>query len=93
MAFETYDQNVTAGNQALSLVNQIRSLYYSAKQVKEKLELYQAGTDPKFNQAINTVYPAEERAIIGSMLSQIATLLAAWESNEGARQALGLPPL
>lgn len=91
MAFETYDATVQSVSKGLDLLNQLRSLYANAKQAQEKLALYQAGTDTKFNNTINNVFTSGERSTLGSMLSNINSLITAWEADPAIRQALGLP--
>ncbi len=87
--FDTSDVKANSLNQATSLLNDTRSLYTQAKSVQSKLALYQAGTDPAFNAAINALFSAAERTQLGQMLAKINDLVTDWEANH--RLPLKLP--
>ncbi len=55
------------------------------------MALYQAGSDPTFNGAINALFTRSERQEIAAMQGQIDQLITDWELNH--RGAIGLPPL
>jgi hypothetical protein len=67
--------------QANNLLDHVRSLYASGKQIQTLLALYQANTDPAFTNAINALYTASERTELGVMLAQINTLVSDWAVN------------
>lgn len=87
--FDTVDATIQSVSAAESVLNGVRSLYRQAKSTQTYLTLYAAGTDPKFNAAINTLFTQAERSELAAMLTDINTLCAAWEANHKA--PLGLP--
>lgn len=88
MAFETTTIKIRAVNRAGNVLGRLRTLYSNAKEIQAALELYQAGTDPAFNAAVDALFSSAERADLGVMLGNINTLVTAWETNHAA--ALGL---
>lgn len=79
--FDTADDRHNAVHMANSLLPQVRGLYVQAKQVQAALALYQAGSTPAFNAAVNALFSASERTELGQMLSQINALVTDWETN------------
>jgi hypothetical protein len=71
-------QSVALG---LGIWDEIRSVYQRAKSAQARLNLYQAGTDPKFNATVNNIFTAGERAELAQMLTQINNLVNDWELN------------
>jgi hypothetical protein len=67
--------------QAISLLDQVRSIYSQCKNAQANLVLYQAGTNAAFNAAINTLHPPAERTELNQMLTQINSLITDWETN------------
>lgn len=82
MAFDTLTRQ--SQYQAISLLDQIRNIYGQCKNAQANLALYQAGTNPSFNAAINTLHPPSERTELNQMLMQINTLIADWETNHAS---------
>lgn len=66
---------------AAGLLDRVRAVYGAAKGVQSEMALYQAGTDPTFNAAINALFSPAERQELGQMLSQINNLVQDWEAN------------
>ena len=66
---------------AANFVDMLRGTYQQAKTARNKIALYQAGTDPSFNAAINAIIPPADRARIAAMKPQLDALLAAWEGT------------
>jgi len=87
--FDNIDATLQSVSAAQSLLSGIRGLYRQAKGTQLYLTLYSAGTDAKFNAAVNTLYTSAERAELNAMLTDINTLLTAWETNH--KLPLGLP--
>jgi hypothetical protein len=79
--FDTHQDKANAVRRAMNVLAQVRSVYESGKLVQQALALYQAGTDPAFNAAINALFSSAERAELGVMLNQINTLITDWEAN------------
>ena len=88
MPFETTDQTIQSVAQATNLLNTIRTLYQQGKSVQSLLALYQAGTNPAFNAAINAMFTPGERTELGAMLTDVNVLVLKWETAN--RAALGL---
>ncbi len=88
--FDTTPATLSSIGQAASLIGGIRGLYSQAKSMQSLLALYVAGTDPKFNAAINTIFTATERTELNAMLTQVNALVTDWETSH--RAALGLTP-
>jgi hypothetical protein len=89
-----YDQATRqAQSQAYNILDNLRNIYRDAKSAQDALTLYQAGTDPTFNAAVNGLYPAGELTTLGQMLNHLNTLATAWEGDNAYRAALNLPPL
>jgi hypothetical protein len=84
MAFETAEIKIKAVGKAGNLLGQIRTLYTFGKNVQAALALYQAGTDPAFNAAVDALFSGAERAELGVMLGNINTLVTTWEANHAA---------
>ena len=74
---------IAAFYDAANFLDDIRSTYRQAKQARAKLTLYQAGTNPQFNAAINAIIPQAEQARIGTMLGQLDALITEWEATYG----------
>ena len=72
---------ITAFYDAANFLDDIRSTHRQAKQARAKLALYQAGTSPQFNAAINAIIPQADRARIGAMLGQLDALISEWEAT------------
>ena len=66
---------------AANFIDALRTTYQQAKVARNKIALYQAGTDPSFNAAINAIIPAADRTRIAAMKTQLDALLAAWEGT------------
>ena len=88
--FDTANARHESLKQANNLLDHIRNLYASGTQIQASLALYQAGTDPAFNAAINAIYNAAERTELGVMLGQVNTLINDWTVNHAA--AVGIAP-
>jgi hypothetical protein len=79
--FDTANTKRESIKQANNLLDHVRSLYASGVQIQTLLALYQAGTDPAFNAAINAIYTAPERQELAVMLAQINSLVTDWTAN------------
>lgn len=66
---------------AANFIDMLRGTYQQAKTANAKISLYQAGTDPSFNAAINAIIPPVDRQRIATMKTHLETLLAAWEGT------------
>jgi hypothetical protein len=86
--FDTHQEKANAARKAFNVLALVRSVYESGKQVQLALALYQAGTDPVFNAAVNALFTSAERTELGQMLAQINALVTDWETNH--RGALGI---
>ena len=84
MAFETAETKIQAVSRAGNVLGRLRTLYVYGKEIEAALALYQAGSDPAFNAAINALFSSAERAELGVMLGDITTLTTAWETNHAA---------
>ena len=84
MAFETSETKIRAVARAGNVLGKLRTVYLYGKEVQAALALYQAGTDPVFNAAVDAVFTSAERAELGVMLGEINTLVSAWEANHAA---------
>ncbi len=81
-------QSVT---RATNLPNAIQTFYRNGKSIQADLALYTAGTDTKFNAALNTILTPAQRTEYGEMLAEVNEIMTNWEANH--RSALGLPPV
>ncbi len=88
MAFGTAQQRIAAVERAGNVLGQLRTAYTFGAALRDALALYQAGTDPAFNAAFNALFTAQDRTELGTMINQLLTLVADWETNHAA--ALGL---
>jgi hypothetical protein len=80
----TKRQSVQKANNVLA---NIQAVYAAMKIVQTLMTLYQAGTDPTLNAAVNALFTAAERTEITAMLGGINTLVTDWETNHaGALQ-------
>lgn len=66
---------------AANFLDTLRTTYQQAKAAQAKIALYQSGTDPQFNAAVNAIIPAADRARIAQMRVQIDALIVSWESD------------
>jgi hypothetical protein len=85
--FDTSQARRESVKQANNLLDLIRSLYQSGKQIQVLLALYQANTDPAFNAAINALYTSSERAELAVMLGQVNQLVTDWTNNHAGAVA------
>ena len=88
MAFETTTTKIEAVTRAGNVLGRLRMIYTMAKEIQAALALYQAGTDPAFNAAVDALFSSAERAELSAMLGNITTLITAWETSHA--QALGI---
>lgn len=88
MAFETTTTKISAVARAGNVLGRLRTLYVYGKEVQSALALYQAGTDPAFNAAVDALFTSGERSELGTMLGHINTLVTEWETNHAA--AIGI---
>lgn len=72
---------ITAFYDAAAFLDDIQIMYRQAKKARAKLALYQAGSNPQFNAAINAIIPPADRARIGTMLVQLDALVTEWEAT------------
>lgn len=86
MAYDSTTRN--SQYDAMAILDKIRNIYRDCKSAQASLNLYQAGTDPTFNAAINALHPPAERTELGQMLTQINALVADFEQNHAT--AIGL---
>lgn len=91
--FATTDTKRESVKKAMNLQDLVRAFYIQGNLIKDALQLYVSATDPAFNAAVNAVYDAGERTTLNQMLTNITTLINAWEADNAIRAALGLPPL
>ena len=71
-------------NNAYRLLDYVRGTYNAAKQAQTLLQLFQAGTDPTFNTAVNALFTAAQRTELAAMLTQINALVSDWETNHAS---------
>jgi hypothetical protein len=82
MAFDTARARIEAVAKAGGTLDQIQSIYRTAKALQAKLALYQAGTDVTFNAAFNAVFDVVgDRNAIADMIGDLNALIADWEST------------
>lgn len=79
--FTLVQARLDSTHRATALLEQLKNIYRQCKAVEGSINLYTSGTDPTFNQAINNIFTASERAELNQMLSQVETLVANWETN------------
>jgi hypothetical protein len=75
---------ITSMEKAAAILPQLQAIYQQAQFAKAAIELYQAGTDATFNQAVNAIFTANERSQLATMLNQVNTLVGAWEANHAS---------
>lgn len=73
--FDTTAQNIQSIESGLDVLATLRRIYGQSKRLQQLLALYTAGTDTKFNAAINTTFTAAERTEINAMLTTLNTLV------------------
>lgn len=71
-------QSVRDANNLLAL---FQSIYQTGKTIQTLMALYQAGTDPTFNGAINSLFTTSERQELAQMQNQVNSLVVDWEAN------------
>lgn len=74
---------------ASRLIQVVYSVYTQAKSAQEMLQRFQAGTDPAFNAAINSMLTTSEKTEINAMLTDLNTLCTTWEAQHAALIASG----
>lgn len=74
-------QLIVSFYQAAAFLDDVRILYQQAAQVRAKVALYQAATDPAFNAAVNAVIPAADRQRLATLVSSVNALAAEMEAN------------
>jgi hypothetical protein len=79
--FTVVRQRVTSYSSAAALLPQLQQIYQQSQAVQAAINLYNAGTDADFNSAINSIFTAEERAQLATMLANLNTLVTAWANN------------
>jgi hypothetical protein len=72
---------------ANNLLPLIQGGYTSAKLISEALALYQSGTNPTFNAAVNALYAVGERTELAQIGQLFDTLIGALEASHAG--ALG----
>lgn len=72
-------------NRAAQVLPQLQAIYSQCQAVTGAIADYQA-TDGSadYKQAIDSIFTASERQQLGTMLTQIAQLVAAWSANHAA---------
>lgn len=68
-------------NRAAALLPQLQTIYEQAQFAEAAIETYQAGTDPTFNNAVNSIFTSAERQQLANMLTQLTQLVDAWAAN------------
>jgi hypothetical protein len=82
------DAKRQAVKRAMNLLDLVRGFYSQGKLIQEALALYQAGTDPAFNAAVNAIHDATQRQQHGQMLATVNTIITDREDNH--KEPLGL---
>ena len=72
---------IASVHEASRIIQIIASVYIQAKRAQELLQLYTSGTDAPFVAAVNAMMTPAERQEIGAMLSDVNTLVTAWEAQ------------
>ena len=68
-------------SRAATVLPQLQTIYRQAQFAQSAINAYTAGTDPVFNQAVNDIFSAGERAQLQTMLTQLNSLVSAWTTN------------
>ncbi|WP_410959519.1 hypothetical protein, partial [Salmonella sp. SAL4432] len=79
--FVSTDTKRASVKKAMNLQDLIRGFHHQGNLIKDALALYGGGSDPAFTASINAVYDASERAVLNQMLTNINTLVNAWEAD------------
>lgn len=77
-----------AVQRAANLLQTVRAVYANGKELQAMLALYQVGSDPAFNAAVNALFSSAERTELNAMLVDVNTLVTTWETLH--RGAVGL---
>lgn len=72
---------IDSANKAMALLPYLQEVYRHAQQAQTAINLYNAGTEPAFNTAVNQIFTAGERAQLATMLGNLNTLVNAWAAN------------
>lgn len=78
---------------AKSVQSLIKSAYEQAKATQGVIQLYLSGTDAEFNASIDEIFISSERTTLNAMLTNLNTLVTAWETDALKREMLGLAAL
>lgn len=79
--FDAMTARMRAVRRATNLLAVARGAFEELKTLRTSLALYQAGTDPAFNAAVNALYTPTERAELAALIATSNTLLTNWEAN------------
>lgn len=72
---------IDSANKAMALLPYLQEVYRQAQAAQIAINLYNAGTEPAFNTAVNQIFTAGERAQLATMLGNLNTLVTAWTTN------------
>lgn len=81
MAWENTNARLQSSRDATNLPQLFRAVYEQAKVIQTALAHYQSQTDSVFNNAVNALLTAQERAELNVMAQQINALVTDWEQN------------
>jgi hypothetical protein len=82
--FDTSASKRQSVQRANNLLANIQATYNAMKIVQGLMTLYQSGSDPVFNAAVNALFTVAERTEIAAMLTGINPLVTDWETNHPA---------
>lgn len=81
MAIDTAQQRITAAERAGRVIGTLKTIRFSANQLQAAVQLYQSNADPTFNAIFNALFTATDRQELATMIQQLTTLVADWETN------------
>lgn len=81
MAWEDTAARLNSARYATNLPQLFRAMFEQGKVIQGALTLYQSGSDPVFNNAVNALLRPEERAELNVMAQQVNALVTDWQTN------------
>lgn len=82
--FDNNADRQAAVERANGMVSSIQSATAQMRVIKASLTLYQGGSDPLFNSAVNARFTAAERTELASVIGLFNTLLTELDANHSA---------
>lgn len=88
--YTTVRGNIQSMSQAAAVLPYLQDIYKRSQIAQGAINLYTAGTDAAFNEAIDSIFTANERNQLAEMLTDLNTLVTEWSTNHAVLLATGV---